>query len=233
MEKQKLKQLMMEKPKNTNLEEESTYGLMEENTVEIGPTIYKMDKVNSSTPTESSTMVTGLMEPRTEMACRTGRMDPNTKEIGLTTVWKALVTISLQMEVNTMATGLITNSMDTVDKPGQMAEAMRVNSIMESKKDKVFIHGQTVRSTMVHGLTANNMEKELSQHPREKSEEVSGPTVSEQSGLRKLKSLQEIVSQIPKLRLKIEKTKKKLKPKKNLRIKKTQLSIMLHKSLQE
>ena len=167
--------------------------------MENGPTIYKMDKANSFTPMESSTMVTGLMEPKMEKVCRTGRMDPNTKETGLTIVWKAPATTSLQTEVNTMATGSTINSMDKVDKPGQTVEAMRVNSIMESKKDKVFIHGLTVRNTMVHGLTVNNTAKVSSPHPREKSEEDFGPTVSERSGLRKLKSPQEVINQKPKL----------------------------------
>lgn len=58
------------------------YGLMEDNTMENGRTIYKMDKANLFMPMESFTTVAGLMGPRTEKACKIGKMAQNTKENG-------------------------------------------------------------------------------------------------------------------------------------------------------
>ena len=70
------------------------YGLMEDNTMENGITIYKMDKANSFMPMESFTTVTGLMGPRTGKACKIGKMAQNTKEIGLITLCKVAVITS-------------------------------------------------------------------------------------------------------------------------------------------
>ena len=191
------------------------YGLMEENTMENGRTIYKMDKVNSCMPMELSTTVTGLMGLRTEKACRIGKMARNTKEIGLITPCKVWVITSLLMEVNMTEIGSTISSMEMEDKPGQMVEAMKASSIMELKKVKASTHGLTVRNTMELGPTVNNMERVLSQLPKEKSEEVFGQTVLDLNGLRKHKKLIEKKNQKPKLWLKLEKTKKRPRLRKN------------------
>lgn len=113
------------------------------------------------------------------------------------------------------AIGSTINSMDMEDRPGQMEEAMKVSSIMELKKVKASIHGLTVRNMMELGPTVNNTEKVHSQLLKEKSEEVFGQTELDLNGLRKHKKLIKKKSQKPKLLLKLEKTKKRLKPRKN------------------
>lgn len=111
--------------------------------------------------------------------------------------------------------GSTINSMDKEDKHGQMEEAMKVNSIMESKKVKASIHGLTVRNMMELGPKVNNTERVHSQLPKEKSEEVFGQTELDLNGLRKHKKLIKKKSQKPKLLLKLEKTKKRPKLRKN------------------
>jgi len=167
-------------------------------------------------------MANGSMEPRTEMESNNGKMVLNTLEIGLTILCKELVTTSLPMEASMKVNGLIISSMDKEHKPGQMVELTKEHSTMELNKDKVYIHGLMVRNTMEIGQMANKMEKESSQLPREKTEEVSGPMELEQSGLKRLKL---------KLKLPKEKIEKNSKLKKSLMTIKTQSSITQKRSL--
>jgi hypothetical protein len=111
---------------------------MAENIMENGKTINKMELVNSSMPMELFSMVTGLMELRTEMDSNNGKMAQNTLEIGSITLCKESVITSLPMEVSMKENGLIISSMDMENKPGQMVENMRDNSIMVLNKVKVF-----------------------------------------------------------------------------------------------
>jgi hypothetical protein len=160
---------------------------MAENIMENGKTINKMELVNSSMPMELFSMVTGLMELRTEMDSNNGKMAQNTLEIGSITLCKESVITSLPMEVSMKENGLIISSMDMENKPGQMVENMRDNSIMVLNKVKVFIHGLTARNMTELGPMANNMVRACSQLPKEKIEEVFGQMARELNGLKKLR----------------------------------------------